>query len=102
MLTAIDYSIMKLKIGDLVFNHTSGSLAKIVGFKKATVRIQEVKFDGKAFTGPQTFAYLPVAKVEKQRVTIKELPKRKPENKKSVHKQVAHIDEDLPKAPTVW
>ena len=91
---------MKLKIGDLVFNHTSGSLARIVGFKKATVRIQEVKFDGKAFTGPQTFAYLPVARVEKQRVTIKELPKRKPEGTKPRPRDLA--DEDLPKAPTMW
>ena len=94
---------MKLKIGDIVFNHTSGSLARIVGFKKATVRIQEVKFDGRVVAGSfQTFAYLPINKAEKQRVTIKEVPKRKPESKKPVHKRIALVDEDLPAAPTTW
>jgi|ETNmetMinimDraft_23_1059889.scaffolds.fasta_scaffold28245_3 hypothetical protein len=93
---------MKLKIGDLVFNHTSGSLARIVGFKKGSVRIQEVKFDGVASRGTQTFAYLPINKAEKQRVTTKKVPKRKPEGKKPAHKRVARVDEDLPKAPTIW
>ena len=91
---------MKLKIGDLVFNHTSGSLARIVGFKKGRVRIQEVKLDGVASRGTQTFAYLPINKAEKQRVTIKEIPKRKPESQKPRPRDLA--DEDLPKAPTIW
>jgi hypothetical protein len=92
---------MKLKIGDLVFNHTSGSLARVVGFKKQTVRIQEVKFDGSASRGAQTFAYLPVNKAEKQRVTIKKIPKRKPDGEKSPPPSVPS-EENLPAAPKVW